>query len=402
MIRVNNTLIFNFFFLYILLTSMVHFSTAAFIKYPIFLLTFLSIIVLTIYVFKYVRYIPNSLFAIFIAYTFFLVISVLVNLKTTDASFTIKYYGLFIFFLTGYLVNLYNKSHEFSDNKKEKIILGLVIVIPIGIYLMDIYLFNNPESSSLFVNRNNAVLFGIITSYIALVFFHAPKIYFAIIAFNIIIFKTLGALLAAIVSLFIVLFVKNLKIDRLFILASFLVVILAFFFYIFNYTELAIVERLKESIKGFEALFSLSDIQAIVNISYGDMAALSGASDLSFLFRIKHWFSILNIFLHADLVHILFGHGNDSIRYLTSAELRAHNDYIRLLFEVGLLYISVFIFFNLYILKKIGINIYTFPFMIVLMYFFTENLIDNFLAMSLLYYMLGLIVAQKQIGALDL
>ena len=402
MIRVNNTLIFNFFFLYILLTSMVHFSTAAFIKYPIFLLTFLSIIVLTIYVFKYVRYIPNSLFAIFIAYTFFLVISVLVNLKTTDASFTIKYYGLFIFFLTGYLVNLYNKSHEFSDNKKEKIILGLVIVIPIGIYLMDIYLFNNPESSSLFVNRNNAVLFGIITSYIALVFFHAPKIYFAIIAFNIIIFKTLGALLAAIVSLFIVLFVKNLKIDRLFILASFLVVILAFFFYIFNYTELAIVERLKESIKGFEALFSLSDIQAIVNISYGDMAALSGASDLSFLFRIKHWFSILNIFLQADLVHILFGHGNDSIRYLTSAELRAHNDYIRLLFEVGLLYISVFIFFNLYILKKIGINIYTFPFMIVLMYFFTENLIDNFLAMSLLYYMLGLIVAQKQIGALDL
>lgn len=402
MIRVNNTLIFNFFFLYILLTSMVHFSTAAFIKYPIFLLTFLSIIVLTIYVFKYVRYIPNSLFAIFIAYTFFLLISVLVNLKTTDASFTIKYYGLFIFFLTGYLVNLYNKSHEFSDNKKEKIILGLVIVIPIGIYLMDIYLFNNPESSSLFVNRNNAVLFGIITSYIALVFFHAPKIYFAIIAFNIIIFKTLGALLAAIVSLFIVLFVKNLKIDRLFILASFLVVILAFFFYIFNYTELAIVERLKESIKGFEALFSLSDIQAIVNISYGDMAALSGASDLSFLFRIKHWFSILNIFLHADLVHILFGHGNDSIRYLTSAELRAHNDYIRLLFEVGLLYISVFIFFNLYILKKIGINIYTFPFMIVLMYFFTENLIDNFLAMSLLYYMLGLIVAQKQIGALDL
>lgn len=402
MIRVNNTLIFNFFFLYILLTSMVHFSTAAFIKYPIFLLTFLSIIVLTIYVFKYVRYIPNSLFAIFIAYTFFLLISVLVNLKTTDASFTIKYYGLFIFFLTGYLVNLYNKSHEFSDNKKEKIILGLVIVIPIGIYLMDIYLFNNPESSSLFVNRNNAVLFGIITSYIALVFFHAPKIYFAIIAFNIIIFKTLGALLAAIVSLFIVLFVKNLKIDRLFILASFLVLILAFFFYIFNYTELAIVERLKESIKGFEALFSLSDIQAIVNISYGDMAALSGASDLSFLFRIKHWFSILNIFLHADLVHILFGHGNDSIRYLTSAELRAHNDYIRLLFEVGLLYISVFIFFNLYILKKIGINIYTFPFMIVLMYFFTENLIDNFLAMSLLYYMLGLIVAQKQIGALDL
>ena len=381
---------------------MVHFSDAAFIKYPIFLLTFLSIILLTTYVLKYIRYIPNLLFAILISYTFFLFISVLVNLKTTDVSFTIKYFGLIIFFLTGYLINLYSESHDFFYDQKEKIILGLIIIIPIGIYLMDIYLFNNPESSSLFVNRNNAVLFGIITSYIALIFFNAPRIYFSIIAFNIIIFKTLGALLAGIVSLFVVLFTKSLSINRLFILTGSLVLISAFFFYIFNYTELAIVERLKESIKGFEALFSLSSMQAIVNISYGDMAALSGASDLSFLFRIKHWFSILTIFLEADLVHILFGHGNDSIRYLTTAELRAHNDYIRLLFEVGLLFIGVFIFFNIYILKKIGINIYTFPFMIVLMYFFTENLIDNFLAMSLLYYMLGLIAAQKKIGVLEL
>ena len=133
-------------------------------------------------------------------------------------------------------------------------------------------------------------------------------------------------------------------------------------------------------------------------VYYGQLASQVGSGDLSFLFRIKHWFNILSNNSESELIYWLFGHGNDSIIALTKAELRAHNDYIRIMFEVGMIYLVVFIIFNVYLIKKIGLNFYSLPFLIVLMYFFTENLIDNFLAMSLLYFFVGTKIALKEKG----
>lgn len=396
MITINNVFIIKFFFIYILITAIYSLTNINAIKLIIFLITILMIFVLFKYLLNNIKYIKKFYFYSILILVILLVISVLVNINTTNISFSIKYFGIFIFFLAGYVIN---KKQIFVPNeyKKYNKLILFIILIPIIIYLFQSFILHTKESSSLFVNRNNAVLFGIISSYLILIFYKRTILFFIFIYANIIIYTTLGALLASIVS-YILIYVSNVTPKKLFkiILALFIIILASY--YLYNYSGLHIIERLKYSIKGFQVLFSLDSIEAMSKVSYGQLASQVGSGDLSFLFRIKHWFNILSNNSESELIYWLFGHGNDSIIALTKAELRAHNDYIRIMFEVGMIYLVVFIIFNVYLIKKIGLNFYSLPFLIVLMYFFTENLIDNFLAMSLLYFFVGTIIALKEKG----
>lgn len=396
MIRVNNYLIIKFFFIYILITAIYSLTNINAIKLMIFSITIFMIFILFKYLLNNIKYIKKFYFYSISILVILLVISILVNIDTTNISFSIKYFGIFVFFLVGYVIN---KKQIFvpKEYKKYNKLILFIILIPIIIYLFQSFILHTKENSSLFVNRNNAVLFGIISSYFILIFYKRTILFFIFIYTNIIIYTTLGALLASIVS-YILIYISNITPKKLLkiILALFILILVSY--YLYNYSGLHIIERLKNSVKGFQILFSLDSIEAMSKISYGQLASQVGSGDLSFLFRIKHWFNILSTNSESELIYWLFGHGNDSIIALTKAELRAHNDYIRIMFEVGMIYLVVFITFNIYLVRKIGLNIYSLPFLIVLMYFFTENLIDNFLAMSLLYYFVGTIIALKEKG----
>lgn len=394
MLRINNLFVFHFFLLYVTLTGLFHFLDISLLKYMIFTISLATIGLLTTYVFKNIEYLSNNLFIFFVYLTTFILSSSIINIGDTSIVFSIKYFGLVIFFLTGYIINVKSTNDSYDIHYQKKVLIG-ILLLPIIVYVVDVFLLAKSDSASIFLNRNNAVLFGIITSYFLIVFFNDNKKYILFIVGNVILYKTLGALIAMIVTMSLI-YIKTLTIKNFILFFFYALFFVSILLYSINNLNIGIFNRVEESIAGFKVLFTLSSIEEMVNISYGQMASLSGSTDLSFLFRIKHWFNILSIYFNADFIHILFGHGNDSIRYLTSAELRAHNDYIRLLFEVGLLFWITFVSFNFYLLRLIGINITVVPFMIVLMYFFTENLIDNFLSMSLLYFMVGLIVARKK------
>jgi len=398
-IYINNKFIINFFFFYSLLMSIFYFSESFIFKYIIFSFSMLVILFITIIIIKNLHLLPTNFVVIGIFYFIFLILSIIFNYHNTDLTFSIKYYGIISFFFAGYLINL---SENINLNKIEKIKLLIILLLPLIIYFIDIYIRGKDESSNVFVNRNNAVLFGIISSYILLLFLHSFKLFILFIAFNVIIFKTLGAFLATLISL-VIIYLKNISIKKLFKLLLYAIIFFSALFFILSNTQLGIVERIKDLEKGFQALYAfLQHGVSITKISYGDVAQQAGTSDLSFLFRIKHWYHIMNVFLDNNIAHILFGNGNDSIPQLTTVHLRAHNDYLRLLYECGLFFVLIFFIFNLLILRSIGINLYSLPLMIVLMYYFTENLVDNFFAMSLLYYFLGLILAQKNKGVLKI
>jgi hypothetical protein len=396
MILINNKFIIKFFFIYIFITAIYAITNINSLKLIIFAITIFAILLLTKFVINNIKFINKAIFYYLFILIILLILSTLINFDTTNVTFTIKYYGIFIFLLVGYIINI---KHKFilSEYKKYNKVILLIIFIPLIIFLFEIFILHFKESSSLFVNRNNAVLFGVISSYFILIFYKRIKLFFVFIYLNIIIYTTLGALLASVAS-YILIYLSNISPKKLFriLFISFIIIIVSY--YVYNYSNLHIIERLKSSVKGFSILFSYDSIEAISKISYGQLASQVGSGDLSFLFRIKHWFNIILVNSNSDLIYWLFGHGNDSIISLTKAELRAHNDYIRLMFEVGFLYVMTFILFNFYLVKKIGLNIYALPFLIVLMYFFTENLIDNFLAMSLLYYFVGMIIALKEKG----
>lgn len=396
MIKINNIFILKFFFIYIFIMTIYKITNIEILKFLIFVLTFSTILIFCIFIINNLQIIKKQfIYFILILFTC-LFLSTIINISKTDFSFTIKYFGTFIFFLTGYIVNkttYFNLEILKQHNKK----ILIIIIVPLILYFYQLLFINSGEPSSLFVNRNNAVLFGIISSYFILIFYKKTILFFIFIYSNIIIYATLGALLASIAS-YILIYASNVTPRKLFKILSILFLMIFALYYLFNYSELHIVERLKYSIKGFQILFSLDSIEAMSRISYGQLASQVGSGDLSFLFRIKHWFNIMVTNNQSELIYWLFGHGNDSIIALTKAELRAHNDYIRLMFEVGMIYLVVFITFNIYLVKKIGLNVYSLPFLIVLMYFFTENLLDNFLAMSLLYYFVGTIIALKEKG----
>jgi hypothetical protein len=396
MIKINNTLIIKFFLIYVLLTAVNRLTHIEAIKPLIFAFTISILLIFIKYILNNISFLKKSFFYFVFFLTFMLLISLIINLNHTKISFSIKYFGIFVFFLVGYIINI-KQEFILNEYQKQKKVILLIILIPLIIFLFESFILHIKESSSLFVNRNNAVLFGIISSYFILLFYKRILLFFVFIYSNIIIYTTLGALLASVAS-YILIYLSNISPKKLFKILFALFILIIISYYLYNYSNLHIVERLKSTVKGFVILFSYDSIEAMSKISYGQMASQVGSGDLSFLFRIKHWFNIILVNNNSDFIYWLFGHGNDSIITLTKAELRAHNDYIRLMFEVGFLYVVTFIMFNFYLVKKIGLNIYALPFLIVLMYFFTENLIDNFLAMSLLYYFVGMIIALKEKG----
>lgn len=397
MLKINNTLIIYFFSIYVILTSIQRITGIQVIKLVIFGLTVGIILVLFKYIINNQRLLNKTIFLFSILLISNLIISLLVNYDQTKISFTIKYFGIIIFLLSGYIITLSSSTTIVNNMKRHKKLIFIIIFIPIIVYFFDLLIRSLPESSSIFANRNNAVLYGVISSYFIFFLYDRILLFFSFVYLNIIVYTTLGALLASVVSYFFI-YLGNLTPKKLFKISIAIIFFTIIVYYLFNYSNLHIIERLKSSIRGFEYLLNLNSLEAMANVSYGNLAHQIGSDDLSFLFRIKHWFNIIIIHNNSDLIYWLFGHGNDSIITLTKAELRAHNDYIRLLFEVGIIYLIVFISFNIYLLKRIGLNIYAFPFLIVLLYFFTENLIDNFLAMSLLYYFVGSILALKEKG----
>lgn len=122
-------------------------------------------------------------------------------------------------------------------------------------------------------------------------------------------------------------------------------------------------------------------------INFYSMIERQGADYTSGLWRFYQWNLIITRLFHSSFEKILFGYGVGTTDILFKQ--KAHNDYIRLLFETGMigLILNLTVWVTLY--RRMAIKC-RWVVVMVAAYCFTENNYDHFPAMSLLiFYMIG-------------
>ena len=320
-------------------------------------------------------------------YYYGLIASIGFNYKMADWSVAIKFSLAPLFLLIGSRIEAQNCAVPEKSNFLPW--FGLVALLPImvlGLQLakgMNVFSLSN--DFSIFANRNNAGLYAVALLGLYTVHARTPPtnvlIYLAVSAS----FGTLGVLVATIFSLMLnTVNQKNLFTFTIGLVAiSFALVLLAI-------NEISIFARFKPAFGTLELL--LDPKVNLPAMSYERLYYALGTTDLSLAFRIKHWHDLVNLFGTSGLFGWFFGLGIGSSVKLSQATMVPHNDYLRILFECGFVTFVGFVSMIAVMLVRFGRRWETIPFMTIAFYMFSENLIDNFLAISVFYYSGGVLL----------
>jgi O-antigen ligase len=353
------------------------------LKKQFFLITCVGLVFMNVLTFAYhlsgsnlFNVLSNVVSLLLIAYSFYLVLiagkgstfyvvllvlscafvgaSCLANVSSFDIAAALKYLSLYSFFVAG-------RSVSGRFRRSEKRCLYALIGVPLFFKLVGetkIYTgFEYPDVFSYFPNTNTAAL------YFSAVFF-ALSPWFGnkvlVLQFvNAAVMNRVGPALATILS-FGIWSIFPLRVQVF--VAFFLVGIgglLAF--------ELGAADRFITGLNAIALIWSLEP-STIARMPARQLIELTGSTDMSAFFRIGHWSNIWQIYSSQGLGGILFGYGANQTWVLTVLPLPPHNDYLRVMAEYGLLNLLVFV-----------------PFTVLLIYFFSENLLDNFTSMALFF-----------------
>jgi hypothetical protein len=121
-------------------------------------------------------------------------------------------------------------------------------------------------------------------------------------------------------------------------------------------------------------------------IDFGTMSREYGASVLSGVWRLVHWSRILDTFAHGGWDVWSFGFGPGSAHL--QLEKLPHNDYLRVLYEQGVVGLVAFGAFYLSVLRRIAPHCRTVV-IAYLIYSLSENNLDNFLFSALFSLMIA-------------
>jgi hypothetical protein len=127
----------------------------------------------------------------------------------------------------------------------------------------------------------------------------------------------------------------------------------------------------------------------IASMSYKELVKLTGTTDLSAFFRLMHWSNIWELYSDQGLLTLLFGYGAGQTQILTHAGMVPHNDYLRILAEYGFLNFAVFVLFLFYVWRRLTASPANVLFVVLCIYFFSENLLDSFSSMALFFAYAG-------------
>ncbi len=299
----------------------------------------------------------------------------------------------FIKILSYVLILSSSYTMSFRQESNNHTGLYLLILIPLAFLALD-FLINFNEHAGIFTNRSVASYHIVVTSIVLLQF--SKKKYF--VAYLTLLLPL--AKLGAIIWLVIASIINNLKLlirikfIFLFVFISFITV---FFYYLF-YDEIYVFQRLNFAVSKILILGSTFTFSQLSSLTWDELISYfitSGDSydKFSFLFRIYHWTEIVNIYLDSPLSEMLFGHGFRSIPEMTYFKLVAHNDYLGLLFETGLLFFAIFVYSQICFLRAIRKSKSFVIFLSISLFFLSENLYYNFLTTSLYYMLMGYIWA---------
>lgn len=294
-------------------------------------------------------------------YYYGLIASIIYNYEYLDWSATIKLSLAPFFLLIGAKIEAQRTSSA-ALTRRGWLLFGLVVLLPVAVLALQLLKGANVLARgadfSIFANRNNAGLFAVALLGLFTVYARRTPtnalIYMAVGAS----FGTLGVLLAIIFSL-VLLVAKRDNLLR----------------YAIGTLELLIDPRVHLPTMSYERLYHVLD-----------------TTDLSLAFRIKHWYDLFEIFTTAPVFNWFFGMGVGASTRLSLAHTLPHNDFLKMLFECGIVTFIGFVTLLAVMLARLGRRWETVPFLAISLYMISENLIDNFLAMSIFYYAGGTLI----------
>jgi hypothetical protein len=131
------------------------------------------------------------------------------------------------------------------------------------------------------------------------------------------------------------------------------------------------------------------DPRSVVSMSYKNLVLLTGSTDLSGFFRLIHWTNIWDIYSSGSVGTLIFGYGPGQTPALTYAEMVPHNDYLRIFAEYGPVNFAIFAYFLVHIRGALKTASARVLFVVLCIYFFSENLLDSFTSMTLFFAYAG-------------
>jgi len=363
-----------------------------------FIYIFCVIIIIsnTIFLLYRYKYLDKFILSLFLIIIILIAVNILIN--SIGYIDLIKITGTQMFFFIGTLSAIKEKSTSTKTKYQLLILMGvpLIIVLLQMLHFIDSQPsegltndFSDVGISSIFVNKNNAIFYFIALAPFLYFLNYNKKFIFLYLIFMALLFNTLGAVVALFMASAIVYFRLSLK---SLVFSICITIILSIGVFLIARIGSPTIERLTNVYTVTNQLLNTYYFSEITDLNFGEVVQLTGSTDLSLFFRIIHWLDIFIYYCNAPFYNELFGIGVDNIQNITKIQLVAHNDWLKMLVEIGFLYFITYLIFILVVLKNIAKRdrMVTLFFITILIYLFSENLITNFLSMSLFYYFLGL------------
>jgi hypothetical protein len=263
-------------------------------------------------------------------------------------------------------------------------VLGFTLLaIPLALIVLQRWIPPDGTEVAIFANRNNAALYMVVLANVLFLLGARLAVVVVFLAISAVAFSTLGVLVAVVLALLV-----SLGLRRYF--GAYVVAVVFGLLLAFGPFGLPVVERLDTLFSGIAVISQLGLWGDLDRLSYLDLYLLTGSStDLSFFFRLKHWEELIVAWTSGGWSSILFGLGVGSSVFHTDLGLVPHNDYVRFLVETGPLGLIGFAGLTGYLIHSIGRRAVLMSTAAVAIYFFSENLVDNFSAMTMYYYFAG-------------
>lgn len=302
-------------------------------------------------------------------------LSFLANMSVASVPDTLKYISIFTFYLAGQA----SPGRIGAGEKRCIYLLGILPLLFMLVSSTKIYVGREyPDVVSYFPNSNTAALY-----FSALFFTLSPWLGNKVLVLqfmNALLMNRVGPALATIVSI---------GMWSLFPLRK--EVVLAFIVIGIGGVGAFAVGALDRLMTGLDSIALIWNLgpNTIARTSYKQLVIMTGTTDLSAFFRVIHWSNIWDLYTSQGIGVILFGYGSGQTGYIASAPMPPHNDYLRILAEYGLFSCVIFVVFVASILASLKQQAPRILFTVLLIYFISENLVDNFTSMALFFAYAG-------------
>lgn len=305
------------------------------------------------------------------------------HIHSTDYVDFLKFIMAPFFLLFGVVFEA-NRREITLSHSNNKYLFSLLIIIPVlmwGVQLVTgMTSYGSGQDVAFFPNRNTASLYAVILIALYNVLAEKPlkNIWvYLLVAF---LFGALGVLVAVLASMVITL--GNRKTWKYILLLLSLLMTLYLLF-----PDVGVFSRL-DAVFGSIKLIYDGHVDLYL-VSYGEIVRILHTTDLSFIFRLKHWLELFHVYWNGSFSEFLFGFGIGSTVAMTATKLIPHNDYLRVLLEMGIFSLIGLLTIVFLIIKTTWRRWEAIPLLAVCIYFVSENLINSYASMIIFFFSSG-------------